>query len=332
MIKKSYKNFFEKFDPNNLNPSNLLKGLLTYRANEKDNELINQLLKHLVFKYALTEKKLRELNQELTNKQERLDEDLKAAAEIQQSLLPKDLPKLENLNFAWKFIPSDFIGGDIFNIIKLDESHICIYAIDVSGHGVPAAMVTVSLYQLFNNWKNDWIKNQKEMGDKDKTLSPKNILNMLDHEYPIERFDKFFTIIFIVLNIKDGNLIYSNAAHPSPVLLSQHGSMKILDKGGTIIGLGGIMPYEEETIKLVSGDKLILYTDGVTEYQNKKGIFYGQDRLYDVLECFKGESIHIVLEEVLKSMMVFGENISIQDDVSLIGVEFNLSTEKKYAF
>jgi len=89
-----------------------------------------------------------EANEELLKKQEALDEDLKAAAGIQRSLLPQEPPDADIVEVAWRFIPCKRIGGDIFNMVRLDETHWGIYMLDVSGHGVPSALVAVSVSQI----------------------------------------------------------------------------------------------------------------------------------------------------------------------------------------
>jgi sigma-B regulation protein RsbU (phosphoserine phosphatase) len=110
----------------------LLKQALEYWASLKDNGINNQLLQDLVFKYSVAEKKLKQLNQELLDKQKRLDEDLVAAAEIQKSLLPQKIDSAENLEVAWEFEPCEHMGGDIFNMFQLDDDHWGIYMLDVS--------------------------------------------------------------------------------------------------------------------------------------------------------------------------------------------------------
>ena len=109
-----------------------VRQLLECRAKLKDSEINNQLLHELVFKYSELEKKLQNLNRELTVKQERIEQDLSAAARIQRSLLPKRSDSLEGLDVAWKFKPCEKIGGDIFNLIQLDNEHWAIYIIDVN--------------------------------------------------------------------------------------------------------------------------------------------------------------------------------------------------------
>jgi sigma-B regulation protein RsbU (phosphoserine phosphatase) len=267
-------------------------------------------------------KELVRTNVDLVDKQKRLDDDLKAAAGIQQSLLPQKMPDIKNLTIAWKFMPSYMIGGDIFNVFRLDESHIGIYMIDVSGHGVPSALVTVSVSQTLRPDSGSVAKKKISRSPGYKIISPKEVLQTLDREYPIERFDKYFTIVYLIIDTGTGDLVYSNAAHPSPVIMRSDGSSVYLDKGGTIIGLGTIVPFEEEQISLEKGDKIILYTDGIAEYQNNNGEYFGEDRLYSILNGSRDEGVEALLDNVLHAITDFGKGREFQDDITLIAIEF----------
>lgn len=261
-------------------------------------------------------------NVELTDKQRRLDEDLKAAAGIQQSLLPRTIPDVENLMIAWKFMPSYMIGGDIFNIFRLDENHIGLYMIDVSGHGVPSALVTVSVSQMLQPEIGYVTKKKTYMPPGYEIVPPKTVLQTLDREYPISRFEKYFTIVYMVINTQNGTLSYSNAAHPSPVILHRDTGPELLDKGGTIIGLDGLVPFEEEQKTLQHGDKVVLCTDGIVEYQNGDGTFFGEDRFYSLLNSLRHESVEDLLDGVVGSINDFGKGREFQDDITLVAIEY----------
>ena len=142
-------NLYFKNDGSKAPPVSLLiNELLEAWAQVKDHEVNNELLEELVFKYAEAEKQLKQLNRDLLWQQKRIQQDLDAAADIQKSLLPHNTKIVDRANVAWFFEPCDKIGGDIFNMIQLDDDYWAIYMLDVSGHGVPAAMVTVSVSQL----------------------------------------------------------------------------------------------------------------------------------------------------------------------------------------
>jgi len=267
-------------------------------------------------------KKLIQANEELVKKQKRLDEDLEAAAGIQQSLLPQNPPRSKQIEIAWNFMPCEKIGGDIFNIFRLDEEHWAIYMVDVSGHGVPSALVTVSVSQVLRPQTEYLMKKSISPPPYYKVVSPAEVLEALDREYPIDRFNKYFTISYLILNVRSGVLKYSNAAHPPPVLLHPDGTMEFLKEGGTIIGMGGMLPFQEGKKQLREKDKLFVYTDGIVEYENGEGIFYGEERFHKELLSLKDKPISVIVDSVLDSLMDFGNGINPQDDISLVGLEY----------
>ncbi len=195
-----------------------------------------------------TQLKIHHLMKDLLDKQKRLEEDLRAAASIQETLLPTNLPGWPELDIAWKFLPCELIGGDIFNVIPLDETHLGFYMLDVSGHGVPSAMVTVSVSQLMTP-HSGYLSRKILSPPFHQLVSPGEVLKGLDAEYPFERFNKFFTIVYLLLDIPQRRIAYSSAAHPAPLLLHRDGGLELLDKGGTIIGLNGVMVVSLEFLQ-----------------------------------------------------------------------------------
>ncbi|PKN05995.1 MAG: hypothetical protein CVU72_06740 [Deltaproteobacteria bacterium HGW-Deltaproteobacteria-7] len=265
---------------------------------------------------------LRRSNAELTEKKTALDEDLRAAAGIQQSLLPRTIPDVRNLSIAWKFMPSQMIGGDIFNVFRLDEDHVGLYMIDVSGHGVPSALITVSVSQVLQPDSGLVTKERTYKSPGYRIASPKTVMEALDREYPFDRFGKYFTIVYLIVNTRTGGVTYSNAAHPSPLIMRRDGTFETLDKGGTIIGLDGLVPFEEEEKSLRHGDRVILFTDGVLEYRSCTGEFFGEDRFYKLLSDLKHRDIENLLDAVVASINDFGKGAEFQDDITIVVLEY----------
>ena len=325
---ESVKDKIRKLDIKNPQFALLLKQVLEYWASLKDNDINNQLLQNLVFKYAAAEKKMKQLNQELLDKQKRLDDDLASAAQIQKSLLPQKIDSAENLEVAWEFEPCEHMGGDIFNMFRLDDAHWGIYMLDVSGHGVQAAMVTVSVSQFLQpNSGHLFSTKSKNSGTNDRLRTPAEVLAALDVEFPFERFNNFFTITYLIINTKTGELTYSNAGHPHSIMLRKNGRMELLQKGGPAIGIGDFhllggreIRYQEGKLRIHPGDKLFVYTDGITEYQNAAGEFYGTDRFYETLNALQGRAVTDIVDESVKSLMDFGSSAKPQDDITLLGL------------
>jgi sigma-B regulation protein RsbU (phosphoserine phosphatase) len=267
-----------------------------------------------------TQLKIRHLMKDLLDKQKRLEEDLRAAAFIQETLLPANLPTWPSLEISWKFLPCELIGGDIFNVVPLDEAHVGFYMVDVSGHGVPSAMVTLSVSQLMSP-DSGYLRKKISSPPYYQIVPPGKVLQALDKEYPFERFNKFFTMVYLLLNIPQKKMTYSSAAHPPPLLLHRDGGLELLGKGGTIIGLNGIVPFDQEERELQPRDKVIIYTDGVVEYQNREEELFGPERLYDLARTLSKEPISKILDAIYEGLMDFGRQAKIQDDVSLLGIE-----------
>lgn len=298
-----------------------LAEMLQYRARETDNKLNKQLLKELVLKYSAAERELIRLNKELSAKQMRLDKDLRAAAGIQRTLLPGQLPEMGQLEVAWKFIPCELIGGDIFNLLPLDDHHLALYMIDVSGHGASSALVTVSVSQALHPDGGYVLKQLGGAPSRRQIVAPADLLASLDEQYPMERFDMFFTIVYGIVDVQEGTFCYAKAGHPPPILLHPMGDPEVLEAAGPIIGMGGFA-FEEKEQKINRGDKVIFYTDGIIEYENRHGEFYGNERFLRLLKEVKAQPIGTILDRVIESMLTFGGDNPPQDDISLLGFEY----------
>ena len=306
----------------------LVKQLLEYWANLKDNEINNQLLGELVFKYAAAERQLKRLNQELFEKQKRLDEDLTAAAGIQQSLLPQKIAAGEKLEIAWRFEPCEHMGGDILNLFQLDNDHWGFYVLDVSGHGVPAAMITVSVSQFLEPSSGNLVHRPAGAQSEYEIVKPSAVLAALDKEFPFERFDNFFTISYLIVNTRTGSLKYSSAGHPPSIVLRRDGKLELLSKAGPAIGTLSMRPadmienaFKEADVQIYPGDKVFICSDGIAEYQNGDGKLFGNENFHEKLREYHREPVSDIVANVFTSLMEFGNNLKPQDDITLLGLE-----------
>ncbi len=263
----------------------------------------------LVIIYDIT--KIEKQKAELEAKQKQLDLDLRAAAGIQQSLLPSVLPDAEGLGFAWKFEPCGQIGGDIFNITTLDDGRVCLYMLDVCGHGVAAALVSVSVSQFLAN-----IGKLTE-----KRLTPSVILDELNRAFPFERFDSFFSIILMMIDPVQRTLSYGSAGHPSPVLVRAGGALETLDCRGPVVGLDPCLKFSSETVQLAPGDRVVVYTDGVLDVDNGSGELFGGDRFLEAIEGSRNGGAEAMVESIHEAARRFGGARAPDDDISLLVVD-----------
>lgn len=251
---------------------------------------------------------LKKSNEQLMEKQQALDDDLSAAAIIQHSFLPPSNLQTNDLQVASFWHPKNPLGGDIFNVIQHGKSEIILYMVDVSGHDVPSALVTVSVSQYLFQYAST-----------SSLLSPKKVIEALEKEYPLERFDRFFTIFYLIMDLSTGHFKYSCAAHPPGIILKKNGGYELLEEGGTIIGLNKGLSFDEAQGVLNDGDKIFLYSDGIIELKNTEGESYGAERFYTLLESLNKEPIDRIVQIVYESLKSF--NVNFQDDTSLIGLE-----------
>lgn len=259
-------------------------------------------------------------NRELTRKQRLLDQDLEAAAGIQKALLPSDLPRSSRLDLAWRFLPSQHIGGDMFSVFELSPDHIGMYLLDVSGHGVPSALVTVSVHEMLHRSSGHVVQYLEDGGVN--VAEPRWVADMLDQEYPLERFEKFFTMFYAVLDVPSGILRYTNAGHPAPLLFRGGGEVIALETGGSVIGMGQAGGFEQGEIALAPGDCLFCYTDGLTEHPSPDGELYGPERLQAALARGTGDSLEAWVDSALKDALAFGPQAEPQDDISILAVRY----------
>ncbi len=258
----------------------------------------------------------------LIARQFEIEQGLSSAAHIQRSLLPSVRPNAEAFSFAWQFLPCETVGGDLFNLVKLSEDILMAYLIDVSGHGVSSAMVTVSVYQSLAAHSGRLVKRLLDRPPYCQIPGPAEVLTGLDREYPYERFEKFFTIVYLLLEPATGKVRYCNGGHPLPIVIRADGTLELLREGGTLIGMGGLIPYEEGEVQLLPGDRLYIYSDGVTEYFSEAGELFGEQRLFDYLLFARTLPVALGMENLMASLREFGGGRAPSDDVSIMGVEF----------
>jgi len=261
-------------------------------------------------------------NKQLLKKQQQLEEYQRSAAEIQKSLLPTNLPDIVNLQVAWRLVPCEMVGGDLFNVVRLTEDTVLAYVLDVSGHGISSAMVTVSVYQSLSPHAGRIVRRPLDRPPYFRLLSPAEVLQQLEQEYPLERFGKLFTISYLLINTRTGRVRYSSAGHPPPLLIRSDGSCQALCAGGSIIGTGCSGPFEEEEVLLHRGDRLFLYSDGITEHSNYQDQQFGQERLLRKLAANRKRALEPACDNLIEALKSHGQNMIFKDDVTLIGIEY----------
>jgi sigma-B regulation protein RsbU (phosphoserine phosphatase) len=235
----------------------------------------------------------------------RMEEQLAIARDIQQALLPQPNRKLDYLRVCSQSLPCYEIGGDYFDYFDLDSGRFGFALGDVSGKGMPAALLASLIQGFFSAQTNFDTPLPEIICAVNRSLAQRG---------PDNRFMTFF---FGILDI-DGNCTYVNAGHNPPFLLSRNGTIRELDVGGTVLGFFPGARYQSETIKLQPDDHLILFTDGVIEALNTAGEEFGTDRLTVLLKENAGATAPEILARIQEAVLSFSSNAPQHDDITMM--------------
>ncbi len=267
---------------------------------------------------------LREANEKLKKAYGVISKDLDSAAKMQKSLLPDAALNLSGIKFDWIFCPSMFIAGDILNFFNLDSHHICFYLLDVAGHGIPAAMLSVTLSKILSP--------SPQMGRPLKHFIPETqhyeitppaiALEELNRRFQNEKDAmQYFTMVYGIIDTRNGKVRITQAGHPSPIFLSRNTKGTLVGTGGFPVGMLPDVDYKEQTVDLSPGDRLFVYSDGVTECTNSKMEQFSEEQLIRLLEEWKYLPLREVLSRLEQRLNLWKDNGEFKDDVSLLAIE-----------
>lgn len=246
----------------------------------------------------------RKLEQEIIKKNEKMSEDLSFARTIQKKILPQKGIQ-GPLKIDYLYFPSEMLSGDVFDIYKIDEDHMGIYISDVVGHGITASIMTMFIRQAMKSIKYEYVEPGAAITELHKRFLDLN----LDTE-------KYFTIFYGVLDLKDYSFKYVNGGHNCIPLLINNNIELLEAKGYPITCLFEQIKYEEKQIKLNKGDKILFYTDGVIETRNQSGELFGIERLIEICQNNKDN----LLKHIEKGVNNFKYK-DLDDDFALLSIE-----------
>src|SRR3954454_21652506 len=236
---------------------------------------------------------LEESNTRLAKANTRMSRDLKAAARIQGTFLPRGVPRVPGADFAWVYRPCDELAGDSLNVIPIGEDQVALYILDVSGHGVAAALLSVTLSRLLSppsEPSSILTRDGGAPGQRDIT-PPADVAAELNRLFPFDTAtEQFATMVYGILDVTTGEFRYVSAGHPGPVHLPSGAEPVILESRGSPIGLADDA-YEERPVRLEAGDRLYLSSDGAPEAIAPTGRQFGDARLLEVIGRGRSEPL-----------------------------------------
>ena len=254
----------------------------------------------------------------------RMKGDLEAAARIQQALLPVELPELQGIGFAWAFEPCDELAGDTLNVIRLDEEHVGLYVLDVSGHGVASSLLSVTLNHLLLPERSRSLLFRRKTGDAAgyEVASPAAVVEKLNRQFPMDPdTGQYFTLLYGVLNTQTKTLRYVMAGHPPAIHVAKDEEPVQLPGAGLPIGLMPDAEYAEHEILLGEGDRVYLYSDGLFETPGDDDEEFGMERVMSHLDSVRDEPLKKGLDDLVGSVSWWGRDSIHRDDISVLALE-----------
>ena len=232
--------------------------------------------------------------------------ELSQAAEIQNGLFPQSAPEIAGLELAGRSVPCRSVGGDYFDYLPLDGGRVLILVGDVSGKGMPAALLMTSLQARIHSLASHY----EDMAQLNTVLN-KGVTSKCPQ-------GKFITFFIAMLDPAAGTISYSNAGHNPPVLQKKSGGRILLEQGGPVLGILKSFQYAGETVKWEPGDALLLYSDGVSEAMNPAEEEYGEERLARFLTDNAESSASQILDKIYEDVYGFMNGATPGDDITAV--------------
>jgi sigma-B regulation protein RsbU (phosphoserine phosphatase) len=240
---------------------------------------------------------------------ERVKNELALAAEIQTRLLPKTQPDIEGYDIAGITVPAQEVGGDYFDFVPALNGGLAICLGDVSGKGLPAALLMAHLQAAV---RSHVLTDARPA----RCLERCNALLAAGTDV-----DKFATCFHCVLDPREHVIAYANAGHERPIVISDRGEVRRLESGGTVLGFLDEVAYEEGRAELARGDVVVIFSDGVTDALNDQGEPFGEGRLIGLLRRGARDNARDVIDGTLDAVRMHSAGTPQTDDMTIVVIK-----------
>ena len=279
----------------------------------------NEIVNFVAIKQDITERK--ELERKLEEANKRMKGELDIGKEIQMSMLPLLFPAFPNrTEFAVyaNLIPAREVGGDFYDFFFIDDDRFCFVIGDVSGKGVPAALFMAVTKTLIKSRTSSDCSTASILSHVNKEMSSDNKSSM------------FVTVFACIMNIRTGELVYTNAGHNPPFIKRENNTLERLGTlHGPIIGAVEDLTYKESKTTLSSGETILLYTDGVTEAMDSANNLFTEERLINYFSTTKSESVESIVNSVVEVVKKFEGEADQADDITALAFKYLGKQEEK---
>jgi sigma-B regulation protein RsbU (phosphoserine phosphatase) len=240
-------------------------------------------------------------------KKKQIESELLVASKVQRALLPSRPPTISGLAISAENIPSQAIGGDFYDLIKFPDNRLGVAIGDVSGKGTPGAILMATLYAAFRSQVKAYFTASEVVAK----------LNLLLCEITTE--GKYATFFYGIYEPETKVFYYTNAGHNPPMLIrAGNTDVELLKTGGIVLGFLPDATFKQTSVKLLSGDIIVFYTDGITEAENNNDEHFGENRLVEIIRKNINSSPADIKNFILDSVKNFSDGVPQQDDITLL--------------
>jgi len=272
------------------------------------------------------ERTLHDQNRELAAAGDRMRHDLNSAARLQRAMLPRKAIENPRVRAAWTYVPTDELAGDAIGLELIGDRYLVAYVIDVSGHGVPAALLSVTaMHALAPAGEGTSLLLGPPGGDGLGPVQPpaRTVAELNRRFCASDNDGRFLTMVLFAFDTHSGHATFARAGHPLPVLLRAGASVPLGDDGGLPLGLVDGGDYQEVTVKLQPGDRFFLYSDGFLEQARPSdGKQFGEERLEALLISLADTSVAQLVTRSIDALAEWAGGKRFADDMSLVVIEW----------
>jgi len=231
--------------------------------------------------------------------------EIEEASATQRALLPREIPLFPGYGISAAWRPAGAVSGDYLDVLRLDANHLALCVADVIGKGVPAALIMSNVQAAVHALAGEMLPTGELCGRINRIITG-NLGS-----------GKFITLFYGVLDGERRRLSYTNAGHCQPILVRQNGECVRMNHGGVVLGVFPDWSYQEEYVDLAPGDRLVLFTDGITEIENADGAEFGEERLMQLLQTHRELPAEATQQRVMAAIAEYSGG-NFQDDATMI--------------
>jgi len=280
---------------------------------ERDALLENLREQNTKLEYSLL--RLHEAFGQLRQQEEALESDLQKAQRVQRKFLPTGFPRVAGYDFFGYYAPCEQLGGDFFGTLSLSDGRIALYLVDVAGHGVSAAMITVTFRELMR-------ARRRSTPDDRLFGEPAEVLHYMNDALLEENFEPpiYVSMLYCVIDPRTNEVSLACAGHPAPILVSGQNRGETVATGGTVLGTRAVATYTSTKLSLNPGDALLFYSDGLSEVRNSQGKELSAKQLQEIMGTLHAQSANAIAETLEQQLSNHLVGVTPTDDITFLVV------------